>query len=83
MMEGRTNHWRTGKSKEKNWLIWRKEQPADFILRLEFRWDKGISGVQVRSDDPANGRSSAIRLRSPQRTRWAFGTIPCWLKKLP
>ena len=51
MMEGRTNHWCTGKSKEKNWLIWRKEQPADFILRLEFRWEKGNSGVQVRSDD--------------------------------
>jgi len=47
------NHeiWCTGKSKEKNWLIWRKEQPANFILRLEFRWDKGNSGVQVRSDD--------------------------------
>ena len=43
--------WCTGKSKEKNWLIWRREQPADFILRLEFRWDKGNSGVQVRSDD--------------------------------
>ena len=26
-------------------------EPADFILRLEFRWDKGNSGVQVRSDD--------------------------------
>ena len=43
--------WCTGKSKEKNWLIWRNGQPADFILRLEFRWDKGNSGVQVRSDD--------------------------------
>ena len=43
--------WCTGKSQEKNWLIWRKEQPANFILRLEFRWEKGNSGVQVRSDD--------------------------------
>lgn len=43
--------WCAGKAKEKNWLIWRKEQPADFTLRLEFRWDKGNSGVQVRSDD--------------------------------
>jgi hypothetical protein len=43
--------WCTGTSKEKNWLIWRKDQPADFVLRLEFRWDKGNSGVQVRSDD--------------------------------
>ena len=40
--------WCTGKSQEKNWLIWRKDQPANFILRLEFRWDKGNSGVQVR-----------------------------------
>ena len=34
-----------------NWLIWRGGEPADFILRLEFRWEKGNSGVQVRSDD--------------------------------
>lgn len=43
--------WCTGASKEKNWLIWRKDQPADFVLRLDFRWEKGNSGVQVRSDD--------------------------------
>lgn len=43
--------WCTGKAKEKNWLIWRGGEPADFTLRLEFRWDKGNSGVQVRSDD--------------------------------
>ncbi|MEM6280366.1 MAG: DUF1080 domain-containing protein [Verrucomicrobiota bacterium] len=40
-----------GTSEGKNWLIWRKEQPANFILRLEFKWDSGNSGVQVRSDD--------------------------------
>lgn len=43
--------WCTGTSQEKNWLVWRKDQPANFVLRLEFRWDKGNSGVQVRSDD--------------------------------
>ena len=43
--------WCTGKSKEKNWLVWRKDQPANFVLRLDFRWDRGNSGVQVRSDD--------------------------------
>ena len=43
--------WCTGASKGKNWLIWRGGEPADFVLRLEFRWDKGNSGVQVRSDD--------------------------------
>ncbi|MEM9281772.1 MAG: DUF1080 domain-containing protein [Verrucomicrobiota bacterium] len=43
--------WCTGVSEGKNWLIWRGDQPGDFVLRLEFRWDKGNSGVQVRSDD--------------------------------
>ncbi|MEM0895645.1 MAG: family 16 glycoside hydrolase [Verrucomicrobiota bacterium] len=43
--------WCTGKSEKKNWLIWRGGQPDDFILRMEFRWDRGNSGVQVRSDD--------------------------------
>lgn len=41
----------TGEAKEKNWLIYREQEPTDFILRLEFKWDKGNSGVQVRSDD--------------------------------
>lgn len=43
--------WCTGASIGKNWLIWRGGEPSDFVLRLEFRWDKGNSGVQVRSDD--------------------------------
>ncbi len=43
--------WCTGESVERNWLIWRGGEPEDFTLRLEFRWDKGNSGVQVRSDD--------------------------------
>jgi len=42
--------WCTGKSVAKNWLIYRKSKPADFILRMEFRWEAGNSGVQVRSD---------------------------------
>ncbi len=33
----------------KNWLIWRGGEPADFDLRLEFRFTSGNSGVQVRS----------------------------------
>lgn len=46
--------WCTGQAEGKNWLIWRGQQPADFVLRLDFRWDKGNSGVQVRSDDLGN-----------------------------
>ena len=32
-----------------NWVIWRGGQPADFELRLSFRYHSGNSGVQVRS----------------------------------
>ena len=48
--------WCTGTSKERNWLIWRGGQPANFALRMDFRWDKGNSGVQVRSDDLGDWR---------------------------
>src|SRR5688500_2114598 len=38
----------------KNWLIWRGGEVADFELRLRFRYTKGNSGVQVRSEDKGN-----------------------------
>lgn len=41
----------TGKSKTKNWIIWAGGEPADFELRLQFKWLKGNSGVQVRSHE--------------------------------
>ena len=41
----------TGVAKARNWLIWRGFGAADFELRLEFRYRKGNSGVQVRSSD--------------------------------
>ncbi len=44
----------TGKEKERNWIIWRGGTPSDFILRLEFKYTAGNSGVQVRSDDLGN-----------------------------
>lgn len=43
--------WCTGEAKEKNWLIWREKLPEDFELSLQFKWQSGNSGVQVRSDD--------------------------------
>lgn len=36
---------------KKNWLIWRGGEVEDFELRLRFRFTKGNSGVQVRSED--------------------------------
>tara|TARA_R110002049_G_scaffold285698_4_gene466938 strand:+ start:49746 stop:50579 length:834 start_codon:yes stop_codon:yes gene_type:complete len=41
----------TGKGKARNWLIHQGLAPADFELRLQFRFQKGNSGVQVRSKD--------------------------------
>lgn len=41
----------TGKEKTRNWIIWRGGTPSDFVLRLEFNYEAGNSGVQVRSDD--------------------------------
>jgi hypothetical protein len=41
----------TGAAQARNWLIWRGFGVADFELRLEFRYRKGNSGVQVRSSD--------------------------------
>jgi hypothetical protein len=41
----------TGKEETRNWIIWRGGTPSDFILRLDFNYKAGNSGVQVRSDD--------------------------------
>ena len=41
----------TGVQKTRNWIIWRGGTPSDFVLRLDFKYDRGNSGVQVRSDD--------------------------------
>ncbi len=43
--------WCTGDSETNNWLIYQESEPANFILKMEFRWDAGNSGVQVRSDN--------------------------------
>ncbi|MCP4173293.1 MAG: DUF1080 domain-containing protein, partial [Fuerstiella sp.] len=41
----------TGTEKTRNWIIWRGGTPSDFVLRLDFKYEAGNSGVQVRSDD--------------------------------
>jgi len=41
----------TGLEKTRNWIIWRGGTPSDFVLRLDFKYEAGNSGVQVRSDD--------------------------------
>ena len=41
----------TGAEKTRNWIIWRGGSPSDFVLRLDFKYEAGNSGVQVRSDD--------------------------------
>ncbi len=41
----------TGGQTKKNWLIWRGGKLRDFELRLQFKFTKGNSGVQVRSKE--------------------------------
>ena len=41
----------TGGPTKKNWLIWRDGELHDFELRLDFKFTKGNSGVQVRSKE--------------------------------
>lgn len=36
---------------QRNWLVWQGGEPADFELRLRFRFSAGNSGVQVRSKE--------------------------------
>ncbi len=36
--------------KNAHYLFWTKEQPEDFILKLEFRLRNGNSGIQFRSE---------------------------------
>ena len=43
--------WCTGTQTSRNWLIWRGGELRDFELRLQFKYVKGNSGVQVRSKE--------------------------------
>lgn len=71
--------WCTGVAKERNWLIWRTDQPGDFVLRLEFRWDKGNSGVQVRSDDQGDWQVFGYQVEVAQQDvmgLWHHSLLP-------
>lgn len=57
----------TGAATGKNWLIWREQQPANFVLKLEFKWEKGNSGVQVRSDDLGDWQIFGYQVEVAQR----------------
>lgn len=46
----------TGKEETRNWIIWRGGTPSDFVLRLDFKYEAGNSGVQVRSDDQGDNQ---------------------------
>lgn len=58
--DGKTDVWsvvdgaircQSGEKTTRNWLIWRGGTPANFELRLKFRFTNGNSGVQVRSKE--------------------------------
>ena len=61
--------WCTGASAERNWLIWEGGEPADFVLRLEFRWDNGNSGVNVRSIDQGKWQAYGYQVEIAQQNK--------------
>ena len=75
--------WCTGKSVEKNWLIYRESQPADFILRMEFRWEAGNSGVQVRSDDQGDWQVFGYQVEVAQQNKMGLWHHSLFLRDHP
>ena len=63
-----------------NWVFWRGGQPADFELRLSFRYHSGNSGVQVRTIEFEPFSHAGTRWKWPPKPRWACGIIPRHLR---
>ena len=53
----------------KNWLIYRGETPDDFVLELEYQFEAGNSGVQVRSAEvePFQVRGYQVEIAEPEK----------------
>jgi arylsulfatase A-like enzyme len=62
--------WCTGrKDGGKNWLIYRGDTPDDFVLELEYQFEAGNSGVQVRSAEiePFQVRGYQVEIAEPEK----------------
>jgi N-sulfoglucosamine sulfohydrolase len=69
----------TGTEKTRNWIIWRGGTPADFVLRLDFKYEAGNSGVQVRSDDLGDHQVFGYQVEvAPQKKMglWHHSLLP-------
>jgi hypothetical protein len=68
----------SGASAEKNWLIWRGGEVADFELRLRFRFTRGNSGVQVRSEDQGKWQVHGYQVEIAQRDKMGLWHESLW-----
>ena len=62
-----------------NWVFWRGGQPADFELRLSFRFHSGNSGVQVRTIEfePFQSRGYQVEVApQPKMGLWHHSKAP-------
>ncbi|MFV1994076.1 MAG: DUF1080 domain-containing protein [Verrucomicrobiales bacterium] len=70
----------TGSAPSKNWVIYRgNEELGDFILRLKFKYGKGNSGVQVRSDDLGEFQVQGSQVEVAEREKmglWHHSLLP-------
>jgi len=63
---------------QKNWLVWRGGEVADFELRLRFRFTKGNSGVQVRSEDKGNWQVHGYQVEVAPRAEMGLWHESLW-----
>ena len=69
----------TGTEKTRNWIIWRGGTPSDFVLRLDFKYEAGNSGVQIRSDDLGDHQVFGYQVEvAPQKKMglWHHSLLP-------
>lgn len=65
----------------KNWLIWRGGEVGDFELRLRFRYSKGNSGVQVRSEDRGNWQVHGYQVEVAARAAMGLWHESLWTEQ--
>jgi hypothetical protein len=65
----------------KNWLIWRGGEVTDFELRLRFRYTKGNSGVQVRSENQGNWQVHGYQVEVAARSAMGLWHESLWTEQ--
>ena len=63
---------------KKNWLTWRGGEVTDFELRLRFRFTRGNSGVQVRSENKGDWQVHGYQVEIAPRAEMGLWHESLW-----